>query len=213
MQKADGSALTVKGESLVAIRDDASQKAFDREVERTKHPKFNDFWVGFVTLGVANSSGNSSTTSVSTAASAVRDAGRNKLSINFAQIYARQSTTIPVGERPTAWATVRIDRNLSKRIFIYGINAYEYDKFLDLNLRMIAGGGFGYHVWANKKGFFDAYGGGNWNRETYDITSKVKPAVYLTQTRNAGELTLGEEFGYQPMSRLKLNEKLNFFPT
>ncbi|HEY3442213.1 MAG TPA: DUF481 domain-containing protein [Paludibaculum sp.] len=213
LQKADGSAVTVKGESLVAIRDDASQKAFDREVERTNHPRLNDFWVGFVTLGVANSSGNSSTTSVATAASAVRAAGRNKLSINFNQIYARQSTTIPTGETANRMGgSVRLDRNLSKKIFIYGINAYEYDKFLDLNLRMIAGGGFGYHIWANKKGFLDTFGGGNWNRETYDITNKVKPDVYLTQTRNAGELTLGQELGYQPMSRLKLNEKLSFYP-
>ena len=213
IQKHDGSSLTVKADSLVAIRDDASQKAFEREEERLNHPRLNDFWSGFITLGIANSSGNSSTTSIATAASAVRIAGRNKLSINFAQLYARQSTTIPTGETANRLGgSFRLDRDLSKRIFVFGINAYDYDKFLDLNLRMTLGGGFGYHAWQSKKGFLDVMGGGNWDRETYDVTPKTQPATYTTETRNSGELMVGQEFGYQPLSRLKLNEKLAFFP-
>jgi putative salt-induced outer membrane protein len=213
LQKSDGTAQTVKADSLVALRDDAAQRAWEREEERLRNPRLNDFWSGFVTLGVANASGNSSTTSVATAASATRIAGRNKMSINFAQIYARQSTTIPFGETANRMGgSFRIDRDISKRVFVFGVNAYDYDKFLDLNLRMILGGGFGYHVWQSKKGFFDVSGGGNWNRETFDVTNIVKTGVYTTQTRNSGELMIGQEFGYQPLSRLKFNEKLAFFP-
>ena len=213
IQKADGTAQTVKADSLVAIRDDASQKAWMREEERLKNPKLNDFWSGFVTLGIANASGNSSTTSVATAASAVRIAGRNKMSINFAQIYARQSTTIPIGETANRMGgSFRIDRDISKRVFMFGANSYDFDKFLDLNLRVVLGGGFGYHLWQSKKGFLDVAGGGNWNRETFDVTNTTNTRTYTTQTRNSGEIMIGQEFGYQPMSRLKLNEKFAIFP-
>ena len=140
-------------------------------------------------------------------------AGRNKMSINFAQIYARQSTTIPFGETANRMGgSFRVDRDISKKVFVFAFNGYDYDKFLDLNLRMTLGGGFGYHVWQNKKGFLDVMGGGNWNRETFDVTNIVKTGKYITQTRNSGEISIGQELGYQPMSRLKLNEKLAFFP-
>lgn len=213
IKKSDGTALTVKADSLVAIRDDASQHAWEREEERLLHPRLNDFWSGFITLGIANSSGNASTTSMTTAASATRVAGRNKMAVNFAQIYARQSTTLPYGETANRLGgSFRLDRDLSKRIFVFGINAYDFDKFLDLNLRMSLGGGFGYHVWQGKRGFFDLAGGGNWNRETFDVTKLVDNGQYTTLTRNSGELTLGQEFGYQPLSRLKINEKLSIYP-
>lgn len=213
IQTPDGSVLTVKADSLVAIRDDASQKNWEREQERLTHPRLNDFWSGFITLGIANASGNSSATSVTTAASATRIAGRNKMSANFAQIYARQSTTLPFGETANRMGgSFRIDRDISKKVFVFGINAYDYDKFLNLDLRLILGGGFGYHVWQSKKGFFDVVGGGNWNRETFDVTNIVNTGQYATTTRNSGEILLGQEFGYQPLSRLKLNEKLAFFP-
>jgi putative salt-induced outer membrane protein YdiY len=211
VEKTDGSVVTVQPEALTALRDDASQKAYEREQERLHHPRLNDFWSGFVSLGVANSSGNASTTSISTAASANRVAGKNNLQLNFVQIYARQSTTLPYGETANRLSGgVRIGRDVSGKLFVYGNNSYDYDKFLDLNLRVVLGGGFGYHAWKSKKGFLDVTGGGNWNRETFDVTSRF--TTYTTESRNSAEVTVGQEAGYQAFNRVKLWEKLSFFP-
>jgi putative salt-induced outer membrane protein YdiY len=206
LKKADGATLTVKPDTLAALRNDAAQRAWEREQERLLHPRFNDFWSGFVSLGIANASGNSKTTSVATAASAVRAAGRNKMALNFAQIYATQSTTQPFGATANRISgSFRIDRDVNHRLFAYGINAYDYDKFLDLDLRSVFGGGFGYHAWKSPKGYFDVSGGGNYNREKF--STPEGPLI-----RKSGEVAFGQEFGYQPFSKLKLFERLSVFP-
>ncbi|MBI5281141.1 MAG: DUF481 domain-containing protein [Candidatus Solibacter usitatus] len=213
LEKSGGGTLTVKPESLTALRDEASHKAYQRELERINHPKLNDFWAGFISLGIANASGNASTTTVSTAASATRAAGRNKMGVNFTQIYATQATTLPYGQTANRMSgSFRIDRDIMPRLFVYGINSYDFDKFLDLNLRVVVGGGFGYHAWKNRKGYLDVMGGGNWNRETFDVTAKLKPLNYTTMTRNSTELATGQECGYQPLDRLKLFERFAFIP-
>jgi putative salt-induced outer membrane protein YdiY len=211
LAKEAGGVETVQAAALTALRNDAAQKAFEREQERLNHPRLNDFWSGFLSFGLANSSGNSSTTTISTAASAVRAAGKNKLQLNFSQIYATQSTTQPYGATASRMSgNVRLDRNLSSRIFLYGNNGYDFDRFLDLNLRVNLGGGFGYHTWKTPRGYLDFSGGGNWNRETFDITGASR--TYQTSTRNSGEMVVGQEFGYQPYSKLKLFERLAFAP-
>ncbi len=206
LSKADGSVIAVPPSAVAALRDDASQKAWEREEERLHHPRLNDFWSGFVTLGLANASGNSKTLSVSTTASAVRAAGKNKMALSFAQLYASQNTTLPYGATANRiTGGFRIDRDVTSRLFVYGANVYDYDRFLDLDLRIVAGGGLGWHAWKSNKGYFDVGGGGNWNREKFSpVTGPV--------TRNSMEATVSEEFSYQPYSKLKLFERLTFFP-
>ncbi len=206
LRKPDGAVLSVKPDTVAALRNEASQRAWEREQERLLHPRLTDFWSGFVSLGIASASGNSMTTSISTAAAATRAAGRNKIALNFAQLYATQSTTLPYGATANRISgSFRIDRDVNHRLFAYGINAYDYDRFLDLDLRAVLGGGFGYHAWKNPKGYLDLSGGGNWNREKFST-----PDGDLI--RKSGEVAFGQELGYQPLSRLKLFERLSIFP-
>ena len=46
--RADGITTTVKPDAVTAIRSDAAQAAYEREVERMTRPRLNDFWAGFV---------------------------------------------------------------------------------------------------------------------------------------------------------------------
>jgi len=203
---ATGEVLKPAPAAVEALRDDATQRAWERSYERAHHPSLTDFWSGFASLGLANSSGNSKTTTFNTTAAATRAAGKNKLSLNFNQIYATQSTTLPYGATANRVSgSVNIDRDVSPKLFVYGVNAYDYDKFLDLDLRLVAGGGFGYHAWKNKRGFLDLSGGGNWNREQFGAASG-------NLLRNSGELAVNQDLGYQLLSRLKLTEHLAFYP-
>lgn len=206
--KADGTILTVKPEAVTAIRDDAAQKAHDRDLERLTHPRLSDFWAGFVSFGLANASGNSSTTTFSTAASATRAAGKYKTSLSFAQLYATQSTTEPHGETANKVSGgLRIDRDVSAKIFVYGTNAYDYDKFQNLDLRGVLGGGLGYHAWKKAKGYLDVSGGGDWNHESFGAS-----ASSAAFTRSSAEIAVAEEGAYAPHSKLKLFERFSFFP-
>lgn len=206
--QANGTSMTVKPDAITAIRDEAAQKAYNREQERLTNPRLNDFWAGFMTFALANASGNSSTTSITTAASATRAAGKNKMSLNFAQLYATQSTTAPHGETANKVSGgFRIDRDLTPRLFVYGINTYDYDRFQNLDLRVVLGGGFGYHVWKSTRGYLDVAGGGDWNRESFGAFDDT-PALL----RNSAELSIAEEAAYSAFQKMKLFERLAFLP-
>lgn len=202
----DGLVKTVAPAEIRALRDEAAQRAFEREEERWKNPRWNDFWRGSLTLSVANTSGNARTTTLSTSASATREAGRNVLTLNFSQIYATQSTTEPFGATANRISgSIRADRRANSRLFLYGINAYDYDRFLSLDLRSVFGGGLGYKPWISPRGSLELSGGGNWNREKFSRTDG--PLV-----RNSGEVAAGQELNVQLLRRLRLNQRLGFFP-
>ena len=50
--------IGARSTEVTAVRDDAAQHAWEREQERMAHPKLNDFWIGALTFGLANASGN-----------------------------------------------------------------------------------------------------------------------------------------------------------
>jgi len=186
-----------------AYRDDAAQRAWEREQLRLTNPPLDDFWAGSVNFALANASGNSRTTTLSTSASVARAVAKNKTGLYFNQIYAKQSTTASSG--PTAnriSGGAHQDRDLSNRLFVFGTADFDYDRLLDLDLRSVLGGGLGYHAWKGKKGYFDAGFGGAWNREKFSDGL----------IRKSGELLAYEELGYQPLSRLKLFERFTFYP-
>ncbi|MEJ5368148.1 MAG: DUF481 domain-containing protein [Bryobacteraceae bacterium] len=202
----DGLVKTVEPSEIAAMRNEAAQRAFEREEERWKHPRLGDFWRGSVTFSVANTSGNAKTTTLSTAANAVREAGKNVLALSFSQIYATQSTTEPFGATANRISgSIRADRRANGRLFLYGINAYDYDRFLSLDLRSVFGGGLGYKPWVSRRGSLELSGGGNWNREKF--SREEGPLV-----RNSGEVAAGQELSIQVLSRLKLFERAGFFP-
>ena len=203
IRPSEGPAVSAPIDQVVAFRNEDAQKAYLREVERVQNPRLNDFWTGFVSFNLAGASGNAQTSSISTSAAASRSAGKNKMSLNFTQVYASQSNTEPTGATANRISGgYRIDRDISKRMFVFGTADFDYDRFLDLDLRSVLGGGLGYHAWKAENGFLDLGAGGVWNRE------KFGDGVL----RNSSELLINQEFGYKIFNRLKLSERVSFYP-
>jgi putative salt-induced outer membrane protein YdiY len=204
-----GDAVQVEGgppakvANLAAIRDDDNQRAWQREDERQHHPKLLDFWAGSISFGLAEASGNSNATNFNTSAGIARTAGKNKLALYFSQVYATQSTTQPYGETANRIdGGFRVDRDVSARMFVFGTNDYDYDKFLGLDLRAVFGGGLGYHAWKSSRGHLDFGGGAVYDHEKYS-TGEI---------RNSAEALVTEEFGIKLLSRLNLVERLQLYP-
>jgi putative salt-induced outer membrane protein YdiY len=96
---------------------------------------------------------------------------------------------------------VRYDLNVSDRAFAFGFTTEEYDKFQNLDLRAVFGGGFGAHIIKHEATTFDLFGGGSLNKE-----------FYTNLTRSSGEALIGEEFTRKIGKATILNERLSFFP-
>ncbi|MEO8029018.1 MAG: DUF481 domain-containing protein, partial [Bryobacteraceae bacterium] len=97
------------------------------------------------------------------------------------------------------------NRNIRKRLFVNLFNDYEYDRFQNLDLRVVIGGGLGYSVWKTKKAKLDLLGGISWNREAYD------PAPAPKFTRNSAEFYWGDDFAYKLSGRSSLVQSFRMF--
>jgi hypothetical protein len=101
-------------DTIVAVRNDAEQRAFDIAAEKMAHPKFTYFWSGLLDTGLALTRGNSSTASYTLSPKGVRETPRDKLTLYTTYVYASDSTTNP--SRTTANALrsgIRGDLNIS----------------------------------------------------------------------------------------------------
>jgi len=197
-------------EAVVAVRNDAEQKAHDAEVDRLRNPRLTDFWSGLVDTGLSLTRGNSSTLNYTLAAKAVRETTRDKISVYTTAVYATDDTTPP--SRTTAHAIlggIRGDFNLSGRIFVFGFTDFQYDEFQHLDLRNVLGGGVGYHIRKTANTTFDVFGGADYEQEYF---SPNPPTTLTNTTRKTAEVVVGEEFNAKLNGRMTFSEKTSFFP-
>ena len=203
IQPQGGEAVTAPLAEVAAFRSDAAQRAYERERERDLNPRLNDFWQGFISFSMAGASGNADTATYSTSLAASRAAGKNKMALYFNQVYATQSTQEPVGATANRLsAGYRLDRDVSRRMFVFATTDFDYDQFLDLDLRSVLGGGLGFKVWKSDRGFLDIGSGGVFNREKFGSGL----------IRRAGEILITEELGLKVNSRLKLSQRMSLYP-
>lgn len=194
---AAGTKQTVAPEEIKTIRDDAEQKAYLRML----NPGWGDVWVINANIGIAGTSGNAKTATFTTPVNATRVTNKDKTTAYFN--FIRASASIGGVSAATAQAIrggVGYNRNVSSRMFVTAFNDYEYDKFQNLDLRFVAGGGLGYIAWKGEKGRLDLVGGGAYNREKFDPIRPRQPF-----TRNSAEIYWGDDFNY------KLSARMNFY--
>jgi putative salt-induced outer membrane protein YdiY len=204
---------TAKLSEVKSIRDEPSQKAWERAQERITHPGWGDFWAGSLGFNFAGASGNAQTQAFGTGFDASRETGRDKTALYFKQIYATQSTTEPTGATANRMSGgARYDYNIGPKFFVFGTADFDYDKFLDLDLRSVLGGGLGYHIIKNPRHTWDFNLGFVWNREKFDTSNQTIPPIPgASLVRNSAELLLGENSEHK-LGRLTLFQRLSVFP-
>lgn len=206
-------------DTIVALRNNAEQKAFDAAAERMAHPKFTYFWGGLFDTGLALTRGNSATASYTLAAKAIRETPRDKLTLYTTYVYASDATTSP--SRTTANALrsgIRSDLNISARVFVFALADFETNQLQSLDLRQVYGGGFGYHVIKTSRNVFDVFGGVSYDRDAFGAYSIANPTppppltFIPAVTKNSAEAIIGEEFDSHLSKRSTLTERFSFFP-
>jgi putative salt-induced outer membrane protein YdiY len=210
---------TAAKDTIVAVRNDKEQRAFDAAAEKMAHPKFTYFWSGAFDTGLALTRGNSSTASYTLSGKAIRETSRDKLTLYTTYIYASDDTTVP--GRTTANAIragVRGDLNISPRVFVFAFADYETNELQNLDLRQVYGGGLGYHLIKTERTLFDVFGGFSYDRDAFSSYFIANPAPPPPLTfipaivQNSAEALVGEEFDSHLSKRSTLTERFSFFP-
>jgi hypothetical protein len=181
-----------------ALRDGDEQKAF----ERLEHPGLLELWAGYFDIGLSVARGNAKTDTFTTAFNASRPTRTDKTTLYFNEIY---STALVDGVSAATAQAVRggwaYDRNVGPRLFVNVFNDYEYDKFQNLDLRFVAGGGVGLHVIKTERNQLDLPVGVAYNRESYSTPL----------TRNSAEGFWGDDWNYKFSGATSVRQSFRMF--
>ena len=199
IQTSAGPTMQASKESVLAVRDDAEQLAY----ENAQHPTLLQGWNGALDGGVELTRGNSETRNFRLAFRARRKTLRDELVLYTESLYS-------IDDLPTAQPHVtanenrggaRFDRDFKSRFFVFANTDFMTDALQDLNLRSVLGGGGGYHLIKNDKATLNLLGGANFTRENY---------VNIQRNLMAGQF--GDEFKYRFGRNTSLIQNFAFFP-
>lgn len=201
----DAGKISVAKTAIKAIRNEDEQKAYLAEIDRLQNPRLLDLWAGTFDAGYSLTRGNADTNTLTLGATATRASSRDKVSLYATAIKANARSRTTGVEEDTANAIRgggRYDINLTKKVFAFGFGDLEFDEFQRLDLRMVLGGGAGWHAIKNDRTVFDVFGGGSYNKEYFSTGLK----------RSSGEALVGEELTRKLSARSLLKQRLTFFP-
>ena len=195
---AQGSRSDFAPGDVAAIRNADEQKTYERLLK----PGLLQLWAGTASLGWAGTNGNAKTLTFATAMNAARVTNSDKTMIYFNVIKA--SALINRVSASTAEAVrggAGYDHNVSSRLFVNVFNDYEYDKFQDLDLRFVAGGGFGFHAVKSERSVLDFLGGVDYNHSSFSTGL----------SRSSAELFWGDEYAYKLSGTSALTQSFRMF--
>jgi putative salt-induced outer membrane protein YdiY len=190
--------VDVSPSDFAAIRDDDEQKAY----ERLLNPGLFQLWSGNGSLGWAGTEGNAKTQTFTMAFNAARQTNTDKTSVTFNVIKA--SALVDGQSASTAQAFragIEHDHNVGKSLFVNIFNDYEYDKFQDLNLRFVVGGGLGYQAVKTERSGLKLLGGADYNHASFSTPL----------TRNTAEAFWGDEYNLKLMGATSLVQTFRMF--
>jgi Protein of unknown function, DUF481 len=212
---ADKGDVIAAHQAVKVIRNDKEQADFDK----LQHPGLFEFWSGLFDLGLSVTEGNSSTSALTIAAKAARVVPKNKLTLYYTEVYAKDSHQNPAVTTANAiHGGVRDEFGLTPKVYGFGFTDFDSDQLQNLDLRNVLGGGLGYHMIKTAKTQFDVFGGGSFDQEyfsTYTTTNPAPPPATVlvpAVTHHFGEIVLGESLGTKLGPRTTVSEQVSFFP-
>jgi putative salt-induced outer membrane protein YdiY len=191
-------AVTAVPAQVAAIRDADEQGAY----ERLLHPGWKQLWAGTASLGLAGTAGNARTLTFTTGVNAARITKTDKTSVYFNTIKA--SALVNGKNSDTAQAYrggVGYDHNIRPRLFANVFNEDEYDRFQNLDLRFVLGGGLGFHALKKERSQLDLLGGIDYNHSKFSTP--------LTQ--NSAEFFWGDDYSLKLSGATSLVQSFRMF--
>jgi hypothetical protein len=198
-----GAPQAVAPAGIAAIRDGVEEASY----ERLLHPGLLELWTGTATLGLAGTAGNAVTSTFTTGVNASRTTNHDVMSIYFSAV--KSSATVNGVSSNTAQAVRggwKYNRKVGSRLDVNVFNDYENDKFQNLDLRFVVGGGLGYRAWKGKKGAFTLQAGADYDRDAFSALA-ASPAF----SRTAAEAYWGDDFSYKINGSTSITQSARMF--
>ena len=174
-----------------------------RSWERIQHPGILQLWTGSFDLGYALARGNARTNTLTNGLNATRVTRRDKTKLYFTQIRASARVNGVVSRLANAtrggW---QYNRDITPKLFGQLFNDYEFDRFQNLDLRFVFGGGLGLNAVKTEKANLTIMGGGAYNREKFRGDIK----------RNSAEAYFGDDFLYKFSAATSFTQSFRLFP-
>ncbi len=203
IQTQDAGKVTTSKAAIQLIRSREEQAAYQAEIDRKLNPKLGDLWSGTADAGLSLTRGNADTLTISLGTQAARTTPRDKWSVYAAALLAKNRTNgISLTTASAIRGGVRYDFNLSKRLFAFALADLDHDKFQNLDLRLVLGGGLGFHAKKTERTTLDIFGGGTFNQEFFSTGL----------TRRSAEGLVGEELSHKLSKTIALTERAAFYP-
>jgi putative salt-induced outer membrane protein YdiY len=190
--------ITVAPADISAIRNADEERSY----QRLLHPGWGELWAGAGTIGFAGTAGNSKTSTFTIGLNASRATNTDKTSLYFSAIKA--SALIEGVNADTAEAVrggISYSHNANARLFFSIFNDYEYDRFQNLDLRFVIGGGFGFHAVKKNRSRLDILAGADYSRARFSTPL----------TLNSAELYWGNEYTLKLNSAVSLTQSYRMF--
>lgn len=199
VQTADAGKVALARDAIQLIRSKEEQAAYEAELARQRRAA----WSGSADAGLSATRGNADTLVIGLGSQAARTTRTDKLSFYAASLFARNGTSgVSVTTAEAIRGGARYDRNISDRLFGFVLTDLERDKFQRLDLRLVFGGGLGYHARRSARTRLDLFGGGSYDREKFSTGL----------TRNSAEALAGEELSYKLSENTTLAQRAVLYP-
>lgn len=189
--------------AVTVLRTPADQKAY----EDSLHPNWGHAWAATGNVSFALTRGNSDTTNFGAGLTAARTTTTDKTALYVNTIYGRNADATPTTSANATNGGIRYDHNITPKLFVFGSGDFSSNALQDLDLRSIAGAGFGWHALKSPRQSFDLLGGAVWTHEDYSAT-----ATAASNTNSFPALNLGEQFTRQLGASSSLTEQGEFYP-
>jgi putative salt-induced outer membrane protein YdiY len=184
--------------AVAAVRDAGEQHNF----ERLLHPRILELWNGNFDVGLSLARGNARSDALTTALTASRDTRTDRIMLYFNQIYgtarANNVTSTIASALRGGW---KYNRNFSSRMFVTGFNDYEHDRFQNLNIRFVAGGGAGVRALKTERAQLDFDAGIDYMRENF----------LNGLNRNSAEVNFGDNLFYKVSKATTVTQAMRLF--
>ncbi len=210
VETADTGKVALAKDAIATLRSKEEEVAYQAEMERLRNPGIMDLWAGAADFGLALTSGNSSTSTLTLGVGAARITPRDKLSVNAFALRASDKRDVivngvkkrdSVATANRAGGGIRYDVNISKKLFAFGFGDFDFNEFQLIDFRGVFGGGLGYHALKNERAVLDLFAGGDYNKTYFGADTVNNKPAYNT---NSAEALVGQELSYKLSGRSSL---------